>query len=912
MAILIGNVTDLQKIGNDPSYPIDGDYELSGDIDASATSGWNGGDGFDPIVDFSGTFDGKNYSITSLFIDRSSTSNIGLFAVLYGSLSDINLVSCDITGDVFVGALVGSSDAAASITGCASSGLVSGFASIGGLIGHNLCSVSNSSSSCTISAIINSGGFIGELNSGNITNCHASGDVTVSFATCGGFVSYGDTAAIISNCYATGIVTGEFSGGFIGENFATINNCYATGNVIGFTFDAGGFFSNSTGTITNCYATGDVTCLGWEAGGFGGAAWECTIENCYSTGSVDGSGLIGGFLGHVDGECNIRDCYSTGNVSDISGGSGGFCADMYGNTIIVERCYASGDVTSDGGSGGFAAALRGVTINSCAYSGTVHCDGEAGGFTTSLINGSINKSFVIGTVISDNSTAAGFIVASEDEISDCYSTADVFSSTVDVGKGAAGFVFDNHNVGSSVENCYSSGAVNGGGGGVVGGFCGINAGTIMDCFWDTVTSGQPTSDGGTGKITSEMYHEITFTGWDFDGIWNIAEGVSYPKLSASLILLYSISDIQKIGINPFYALDASYELMQDINASDTSSWNGGAGFIPIGDLSNKFSGSFDGKGHTISNLFINRPSADDVALFGFIDDATISNVNMTGCRITGNDRVGALIGESSGAAAVFNCATESTIIGTNDVGGLVGKADGGISITNCSASADVRATIINGGGFVGTIFDASINKCYAEGNVDYGSNLGGFCGSIMDAAAVIQNCYAHGNVNGDFRIGGFVGYDGSSGLVSYCYSIGLVTGNTNDGGFLGELTSTTFTSCYWDTNTSGVGTSAAGTGKTTTQMKLEATFSGWTFGGLPWTILETYTYPLFVLPAEVSWDHVETNRPATDLTTPYINECTFDSTAPMSLLPDPFDAADFQETDFIYDTFGFTNTGSGE
>lgn len=60
-----------------------------------------------------------------------------------------------------------------------------------------------------------------------------------------------------------------------------------------------------------------------------------------------------------------------------------------------------------------------------------------------------------------------------------------------------------------------------------------------------------------------------------------------------------------------------------------------------------------------------------------------------------------------------------------------------------------------------------------------------------------------------------------------------------------------------------------------------------------------------------AWTNVETNRPEADLTTTVKTDCTFDSVIPMSLLPDTFNAADFSETEFIYDTFGFANTGSG-
>ena len=113
MTINISNIIDLQKIGNDVSYPLDGDYVQTQDIDASATSGWNGGLGFDPIGDsstkFTGSYDGGGYDISNLFIDRPLVDDCGLFGQsdAGASISNATLASCNVTGKSSVGALVG-------------------------------------------------------------------------------------------------------------------------------------------------------------------------------------------------------------------------------------------------------------------------------------------------------------------------------------------------------------------------------------------------------------------------------------------------------------------------------------------------------------------------------------------------------------------------------------------------------------------------------------------------------------------------------------------------------------------------------------------------------------------------------------------------------------------------------------
>jgi hypothetical protein len=90
-----------------------------------------------------------------------------------------------------------------------------------------------------------------------------------------------------------------------------------------------------------------------------------------------------------------------------------------------------------------------------------------------------------------------------------------------------------------ISNCYSTALVTGPE--PIGGLLGANTtGEVRGCFWDTQTSGQAKSAGGTGKTTAEMRTTKTFldAGWDFVGetangteeIWWILEGKDYPRL----------------------------------------------------------------------------------------------------------------------------------------------------------------------------------------------------------------------------------------------------------------------------------------------------------------------------------------------------------------------------------------------
>jgi hypothetical protein len=86
----------------------------------------------------------------------------------------------------------------------------------------------------------------------------------------------------------------------------------------------------------------------------------------------------------------------------------------------------------------------------------------------------------------------------------------------------------------TITNSYSTGTVIISGGLYVGGLVGYNdagsGATVTSSYWDINTSGQSTSAGGTGEITSDMKEQITFSSWDFINTWNINEGVSYPFL----------------------------------------------------------------------------------------------------------------------------------------------------------------------------------------------------------------------------------------------------------------------------------------------------------------------------------------------------------------------------------------------
>ena len=221
----------------------------------------------------------------------------------------------------------------------------------------------------------------------------------------------------------------------------------------------------------------------------------------------------------------------------------------------------------------------------------------------------------------------------------------------------------------------------------------------------------------------------------------------------------------------------------DINITlDTDIDLTGKNWTPIGtSFSNKYTGTFDGGGHTIKGLTVTT-NDQFVGLFGSIGNAgTVKNVVMEGVQITKNHSsgfAGGVAGYSDGT--IENCSVSGSVSGTVYVGGVVGAQWEG-SITGCSSSATVKG-MVHVGGVVGqTNGGATLTACYATGNVtleiDPKKNIAG--GSLVgfNGGNGVRACYATGNVT----------------------STGSSTGNVHIGGFFGD-NYTSVTACYWKNN----------------------------------------------------------------------------------------------------------------
>ena len=264
--------------------------------------------------------------------------------------------------------------------------------------------------------------------------------------------------------------------------------------------------------------------------------------------------------------------------------------------------------------------------------------------------------------------------------------------------------------------------------------------------------------------------------------------------------------------------DKHFIQIADIDATPTSGWDNDSGFTPIAH-GTVFKGAYNGKGHKIEGLYINRPDKWDLGLFSFISKGKIDSINLKSLIISGIELYGGgLAAENSGT--INHCSASGSISGNKYLGGLVGGNYGTIKNSHSNCTVNAEATPSYSGGLAG-FSNGPIEKCYSTGNVSGKDYIGGLTSS---STVTIIDCYNKGNVSGDSIIGGLVGIN-HKGSIANSYSTGTVSGDKKVGGLVGAIKSPSeTTNSYWDTETSGMDTSREGSGRTTAEMLSDTTY----------------------------------------------------------------------------------------
>ena len=232
-------------------------------------------------------------------------------------------------------------------------------------------------------------------------------------------------------------------------------------------------------------------------------------------------------------------------------------------------------------------------------------------------------------------------------------------------------------------------------------------------------------------------------------------------------------------------LTADIDLKDFCHAADASkeelSWE------PIGNYSNKYTGTFDGNGHTISNLYI-KVQRQGVGFFGCASGGSIKNITFDNAQVenTGNDYnysmtgivVGVTFGTLQNLKTLKNCSVKS---GAKTLGGIAGTITGSCSNLENNATVSGRNKV---GGIAGSFSGSTLSSCVNNGMVkeDRSGECGGIVGYI--AYGTIEDCANYGNVTGTNEIGGIVGYAQNNSTIKSTLSIGDITSEESRAGII--------------------------------------------------------------------------------------------------------------------------------
>ncbi|MDT7864527.1 MAG: GLUG motif-containing protein [Thermoproteota archaeon] len=350
---------------------------------------------------------------------------------------------------------------------------------------------------------------------------------------------------------------------------------------------------------------------------------------------------------------------------------------------------------------------------------------------------------------------------------------------------------------------------------VVGGLIGWNLGTVSNCYSTGIVSGKGFVGGligyNVGSVSNSYSTASVYGGSNVGGLIGANSGTVSNSYSTG-----TVNGEREVG-----GL-IGYNNGEVSNSYSTALVNGK---YHVGGLIGENVGK-------IFNSYSTGTVNGDTQVGGLVgyNDGSVSN-SYSVTFVNGKVYVGGLIGVGGSYSIVSNCYSTGTVKGNYSVGGLIGGNWGKVS--KCYSTGTVYGQNQTGG-LIG-YNNGEVSTSYSAGSVYGQEEVGGLIG-FNDDGGKVSNCYSRGTVKGQNLVGGLIGLNKGGGRVSNCYSTGPVKGNKNVGGLIG-FNFGTVSNSFWDIETSGLKTSAGGTGKTTSEMKNVRTYTdvGWSKGlESPW------------------------------------------------------------------------------
>ena len=361
--------TSYVELSRDLDFRSFGSYrEINEELMDSLTSG----EGFSPINGYNGIFDGKNHTISNLFIDRNN-DKVALFTV---AGTKINIKNLTLRGKVKGNNIV--------------AGILAGAAQWG----SEYIVISNCNTYVDVTGNDNVCGIVSEIGSISCLNCNNYGTI-IGRDNCAGITK---SYANISNCNNYGIIKGRDNCGGITANVGNVTGCNNYGNIEGTGIQIGGISGGGT-NIYNCANFGKVE--GTECvGGIQGFSYNVgKIQRCYNMGQVKGTKYVGGIEGKAWRGANISCAYNTKSIvgNESVGGIVGWIDD----SALCSNCYSVGEVQGTKYIGGIAGSVSSIDrMSNTYYLNTLTCNKAFG--NTGDVDGkgqSISSSDLKGTSI---------------------------------------------------------------------------------------------------------------------------------------------------------------------------------------------------------------------------------------------------------------------------------------------------------------------------------------------------------------------------------------------------------------------------------------------------------------------------------------------------------------------------------
>jgi hypothetical protein len=701
---------------------------------------------------------------------------------------------------------------------------------------------------------------------GTLERCWVDGGIISSYYKVGGLVG-NNYLGTLSQCWTSCSVrdnnpSGQYTGGLVGLNAGTINQCYSEADVCGIGY-VGGLAGYHSGTISDSYAQGVVSGINYVGGLVGQDSGS--VIRCYSTSAVpaSGGGLVGLGSSAMDVSYSFWDVNTSGTICS---GAGAGRTTQQMKTAETYLCWGQSGLWTINEGIDYPRLtwqnIPGEPITTAGYPG-----GEGSAENPYLIS---NAQQLAAAALDSTNKEAHFRLTSDIDLSEYLAGSSSAFSAFDS-------VFDGN--GRSISNLiYNAAKVdNVGLFPTAGKFAQIRdlslnniCITAVDCNYVGALCGTISSGAQLSNIAINNIH-ITSTNCNYVGglIGYVAESVQSDSILVHNVTINPQKGLYTGGIFGRLCAQSTTTNVSadaiDIYATDVDYIGGLVGFNVGALVSCDANCSILADGNYVGGIA--GYSTEDM------------NDCYAACNVTGNDLVGGVAGDNRGAS-IYHCHATGTVTGNNNVGGLAGRhwydlscviqdsnftgtvsgnqnvgglvgynSDGLImrSWSDCNVSGVDQV-----GGFVGLqpySYDMGfISQCYSKGSVSGVSRVGGFVGN--NGGGIVENCYSHSNCSGNNQVAGLIGahggFDPSETHIVNCYSTGHVTGDTNTGGLIGLYTSYSenIRNSYWDVQISGQNSSAAGKGRTTSQMYSQDTFAGWSCdSNNVWTIAHNNDYP---------------------------------------------------------------------